>query len=340
QGSGALRRHTQDVRNPASLSRGRLVQLGGLEPPTSWSTAKRSNQLSYSCTRRGRGRNLGARSCFDKVLRRARPGRSRAGRRRSPPISKKSPGGEPGLRSLRRPTATANLGDFLEDLTQAFLDGFGRIRSHFLRDRGEFLGLSRQRLELLAGMRGGKFDDFRERLHRHQLAREVERGVGVRARGLDHLETVVGGALRRRCVGVLKHIGCLLGGRLHLVVGFLRLRDALLGDFAEGGGDFHFGNLEVGQFEFARTCPGAGPCLMDSGSVAAVLKTANATAVWSNDIVSLLVQCNRNIAPHNKSLRISSFSGETLIYRRPLSGAAPGPLWPYSCSRPGPWPAP
>jgi hypothetical protein len=28
----------------------RLVQLGGLEPPTSWSTAKRSNQLSYSCT--------------------------------------------------------------------------------------------------------------------------------------------------------------------------------------------------------------------------------------------------------------------------------------------------
>ena len=28
-----------------------LVQLGGLEPPTSWSTARRSNQLSYSCTR-------------------------------------------------------------------------------------------------------------------------------------------------------------------------------------------------------------------------------------------------------------------------------------------------
>src|SRR5262249_27124021 len=121
---------------------------------------------------------------------------------------------------------------------------------------------------------------------------------------------VVGGALRRRCVGVLEHIGCLLGGRLHLFVGFLRLRDALLGDFAEGGGDFHFGNLEVGQFEFARTCPGAGPCLMDSGSVAAVLKTANATAVWSNDIVSLLVQCNRNIAPHNKS------RSDQLFFRR------------------------
>jgi hypothetical protein len=35
-----------------------LVQLGGLEPPTSWSTAKRSNQLSYSCTIIESGRNL------------------------------------------------------------------------------------------------------------------------------------------------------------------------------------------------------------------------------------------------------------------------------------------
>src|SRR5215472_13995526 len=58
-----------------------LVQLGGLEPPTSWSTAKRSNQLSYSCTRRGRGRNLGARSCFDKVVRSPAPARAVAGAR-------------------------------------------------------------------------------------------------------------------------------------------------------------------------------------------------------------------------------------------------------------------
>jgi hypothetical protein len=29
-----------------------LVQLGGLEPPTSGSTDRRSNQLSYSCTPR------------------------------------------------------------------------------------------------------------------------------------------------------------------------------------------------------------------------------------------------------------------------------------------------
>jgi hypothetical protein len=29
----------------------RMVQLGGLEPPTSGSTIRRSNQLSYNCTR-------------------------------------------------------------------------------------------------------------------------------------------------------------------------------------------------------------------------------------------------------------------------------------------------
>ncbi len=28
-----------------------MVQLGGLEPPTSGSTNRRSNQLSYNCTR-------------------------------------------------------------------------------------------------------------------------------------------------------------------------------------------------------------------------------------------------------------------------------------------------
>jgi hypothetical protein len=31
-----------------------LVQLGGLEPPTSCSTDRRSNQLSYNCIRRPR----------------------------------------------------------------------------------------------------------------------------------------------------------------------------------------------------------------------------------------------------------------------------------------------
>jgi hypothetical protein len=34
------------VRNPAMWD---VVQLGGLEPPTSCSTDRRSNQLSYNC---------------------------------------------------------------------------------------------------------------------------------------------------------------------------------------------------------------------------------------------------------------------------------------------------
>ena len=55
---------------PASVSlkqiNGGVVQLGGLEPPTSCSTDRRSNQLSYNCILRGpqkgvaNGRKLGA----------------------------------------------------------------------------------------------------------------------------------------------------------------------------------------------------------------------------------------------------------------------------------------
>jgi hypothetical protein len=52
-----------------------LVQLGGLEPPTSCSTDRRSNQLSYNCIRRRQprkrvrrtGRKLGATSAFGKA---------------------------------------------------------------------------------------------------------------------------------------------------------------------------------------------------------------------------------------------------------------------------------
>src|SRR3954464_13860647 len=52
-----------------------LVQLGGLEPPTSCSTDRRSNQLSYNCIlARGpskggsrMGRKLGATPCFGKA---------------------------------------------------------------------------------------------------------------------------------------------------------------------------------------------------------------------------------------------------------------------------------
>src|SRR5438445_7337459 len=53
-----------------------LVQLGGLEPPTSCSTDRRSNQLSYNCIlerprKRGprTGRKLGATPRFGKAAR-------------------------------------------------------------------------------------------------------------------------------------------------------------------------------------------------------------------------------------------------------------------------------
>jgi hypothetical protein len=55
---------------------GFLVQLGGLEPPTSCSTDRRSNQLSYNCIlesrvpqkeRRRTGRKLGATPRFGKA---------------------------------------------------------------------------------------------------------------------------------------------------------------------------------------------------------------------------------------------------------------------------------
>jgi hypothetical protein len=38
-----------------------LVQLGGLEPPTSCSTDRRSNQLSYNCIAVAQGPKTGAR---------------------------------------------------------------------------------------------------------------------------------------------------------------------------------------------------------------------------------------------------------------------------------------
>jgi hypothetical protein len=57
-----------------------LVQLGGLEPPTSCSTDRRSNQLSYNCIldrpqkREARtGRKLGATPLFGKAGRRFKP---------------------------------------------------------------------------------------------------------------------------------------------------------------------------------------------------------------------------------------------------------------------------
>lgn len=82
-----------------------MVQLGGLEPPTSCSTDRRSNQLSYNCILASRpwgylkrpvteggwtGRKLGATAVFGK-----------AANGRNPPsndvISKGKPGPGPGF---------------------------------------------------------------------------------------------------------------------------------------------------------------------------------------------------------------------------------------------------
>src|SRR3954464_652904 len=58
-----------------------VVQLGGLEPPTSCSTDRRSNQLSYNCILAGpwesgspNGRKLGATPVFGKAGAHAKQG--------------------------------------------------------------------------------------------------------------------------------------------------------------------------------------------------------------------------------------------------------------------------
>ena len=58
-------------------------------------------------------------------------------------------------------------------------------------------------------------------------------------------------------VGVLEHVGGLLGRALDLLVIVLGLRDALLGKLAEGGRHFHFRHfelrhLELGHVEFGH----------------------------------------------------------------------------------------
>ena len=76
------------MRAAGSWPDARMVQLGGLEPPTSCSTDRRSNQLSYSCIGEPRGSyglppgdaSLGSRRVFVArgALKTKSPARSRA----------------------------------------------------------------------------------------------------------------------------------------------------------------------------------------------------------------------------------------------------------------------
>jgi hypothetical protein len=128
-----------------------LVQLGGLEPPTSCSTDRRSNQLSYNCIRQRdpkkgprTGRKLGATLRFGKADKASNANAHGA-------ESNKNPGGRPGSCSSE---AQPPLGGRLVVFRRVGLDRLDGFAGDLLAQFGEFLGLGGERLELLAGMRG------------------------------------------------------------------------------------------------------------------------------------------------------------------------------------------
>ena len=90
-----LLRLALESRRGESAERAWMVQLGGFEPPTSGSTDRRSNHLSYSCTAtRARARAWRRAEPMGTVCRwQARPAAS-------PAIKKQSPGGGPGCDRL------------------------------------------------------------------------------------------------------------------------------------------------------------------------------------------------------------------------------------------------
>src|SRR5271166_3228398 len=158
-----------------------MVQLGGLEPPTSWSTAKRSNQLSYSCTIIENGRNLIRFAIGWKKIRfdLRRPVKSEPAELALPapnPQSRKLK-----ARTIRGPSLAGHFGrgshgsGSFEHLAQAFLHRLSGVDGDFLRDCSQLFGLSRDGFILLARLCRRKFHHFRQRLDRHQLRCEVER---------------------------------------------------------------------------------------------------------------------------------------------------------------------
>jgi len=70
-------------------------------------------------------------------------------------------------------------------------------------------------------MFGRQLDEFRRRPRPQQLESIVNGSVGIGAGNFDDLEVVVRGTLSGGYVSLLELVRCLLGGRLHFLVGIL-----------------------------------------------------------------------------------------------------------------------
>src|SRR5258705_356504 len=124
------------------------------------------------------------------------------------PRAKKKPG-QP-ARANAFPTLTRRYksgSNLAERLGHAGLDRLNGVGGDLLRDRGQFLAVLGNGLELLARMRGRQLKGFRERLDGDELAEEVEGGIGVQAGRVDELEAVFRGALGGRGIGLFEHVG-------------------------------------------------------------------------------------------------------------------------------------
>src|ERR1700728_4550074 len=85
----------------------------------------------------------------------------------------KSPGFTPSRDGGMKANAAGALVDLAERLAHAALDRLGGLGRDLLRQRAELLALRGERFELLARVRAGELDHFRQRLRRHDLAGEI-----------------------------------------------------------------------------------------------------------------------------------------------------------------------
>src|ERR1044071_5639711 len=96
-----------------------MVQAGGLETPTSGSTDRRSNQLSYACTS---GRKLGGKPVFGKAY---NPNAKGPDRRSGPSL---------------HDNLVERLSGFLHGVREAVLDRLAGLSSGVLGDGVELVG--------------------------------------------------------------------------------------------------------------------------------------------------------------------------------------------------------